>query len=141
MLRQLTDPFAALLELQREIDALMGSSWLAGSTAASGTYPPINIFRRGDDYVAVIELPGVSKSDIQVEVKRNQLRVAGTRRPVYGDGTSVHRRERSSGSFDRTVVLPVEIDATQVNAEYREGILAVLLPCVASERATEVKIH
>jgi HSP20 family protein len=88
----------------------------------------LNVFRQGDDIVVIAEVPGVLKSDLQLEVKGRTLRIAGTKAVAYGEKSSVHRRERLAGRFDRAITLPVEIDAEKVRAECRDGILALYLP-------------
>ena len=52
------DPFQALFELQRALDSRFRSNWLGGSTAGQGAYPPVNVFQKGEDFVAVVEAPG-----------------------------------------------------------------------------------
>ena len=73
------DPFEALFALQRALDARLESDWLGDSTAGMGSYPPINIFQKGDDFVAVVELPGVSKNDLHIEAKENTYASSATR--------------------------------------------------------------
>ena len=46
---------------------------MGGGTAGMGSYPPINVFQRGDGFVAVIELPGIDKNDIEIEAKSSEL--------------------------------------------------------------------
>ena len=67
------DPFEALFALQRALDARRDSDWMGDSTAGMGSYPPINIFQRSDDFVAVVELPGINKSDLQIEAAARLL--------------------------------------------------------------------
>src|SRR5213079_3069828 len=74
-----SDPFEALLTLQRALDARIASDWMGRGTAAIGSFPPINIFQKGDDYVAIIELPGIDKNDLEIEAKENTIRVRGKR--------------------------------------------------------------
>jgi HSP20 family protein len=90
-------------------------------TAAIGSYPPINIFQQGHDLVAIVELPGVDKSELQIKAKEGLIRLSGRKAVSYDEGTSMHRRERLSGVFDRTLAMPVKIDPDGVKAEYRDG--------------------
>ena len=55
----LSDPFDALIQLQQALDAYRTSSWLGSSLSGGGAYPPLNVFRKGDDIVVIIEVPGV----------------------------------------------------------------------------------
>ena len=56
--------FDALLDLQRALDARLESDWLKSGTAGAGAFPPINVFQEGDTLVAVLEVPGVDKHDL-----------------------------------------------------------------------------
>jgi HSP20 family protein len=96
--------------------------------ASAGAYPPLNVFRQGDDIVLITELPGIRKSDLDIRVKGNTIRIAGSKAVHYGAAGALHRRERLAGRFDRAITLPVEVDADRVKAEYRDGILALYLP-------------
>jgi HSP20 family protein len=124
----LSDALDALLQFQQALDTSRSSGWLGSSPSGSGSYPPLNVFRQGDDIVVIAEVPGGRKSDLQLEVKGRTIRIAGTKSVSYGEKSSVHRRERLAGRFDRAITLPVEIDAEKVRAECHDGILALYLP-------------
>ena len=62
-----SDPFDVLLSLQRALEARRASDWLRDATTSMGSFPPINVFQQGDDFVAIIELPGVSKEDLDIQ--------------------------------------------------------------------------
>jgi HSP20 family protein len=134
------DPFDALFQFQQSLDSLRASNWLQSSPSSGGAYPPLNVFRKGEDIVIIAEVPGVQKSDLQIEVKGNTLRVAGSKAVRYGDKASVHRRERLSGSFDRAITLPVEIDAERVKAECRDGVLALFLPRTERDKPRSIRV-
>jgi HSP20 family protein len=134
------DPFEALFALQRALDARLDSDWMGDSTAGIGSYPPINIFQKGDDFVAVVELPGVNKDDLQIEAKENTIRVFGNKAIAYEKDASVHRRERLSGVFNRTISIPIQINPDGIRAEYRDGVLALHIPRAESEKPRTIKI-
>jgi HSP20 family protein len=123
----LFDPFDALSQFQQALDSFRTSGWLGAGPSASGTYPPINIFRKGDDVVAIAEVPGIDKSGLEIQVLGKTVRVAGRKAVEYGDKASLHRRERPTGRFDRAFTVPFEIDPDQVKAECRDGMLALFL--------------
>lgn len=139
MISGYSDPFDVLLNLQRALDAQTGSSWLQNQTASQGPFPPINVFQQGDDILAIIELPGVDKKDLQIQAKENTIRLSGKKAANYPEG-SVHRRERVFGDFDRTLSLPINVDPNAIKAEYRDGVLALLLPRAESEKPRTIKI-
>jgi HSP20 family protein len=136
-----TDPFERLFSLQRALEAALASDWLGEATAGMGAFPPINVFQQGHDFIAVIELPGVSKSDLELQAKENTIRIAGNKRINYEDRVSVHRRERISGAFDRTITLPVQIDPEGIKAEYRDGVLALFVPRAEADKPRTIKIN
>ena len=135
-----SDPLDTLLNLQRELDSYLNSDWFGPRTASRGAYPPVNVFRKDGDYVVIAELPGAKKEDLDIQVQRNQLRIAGKRELAYAEGASVHRAERVSGGFDRTITIPSQLDPDSVNAEYRNGILAVYLAPAEEAKPRSVKV-
>jgi HSP20 family protein len=128
MITAFVEPFEALFNLQRALEARLASDWLQDQTTSQGPFPPINVFQQGGDLLAIIELPGIDKSTLQVEAKENTIRIAGKKVVAYPDGASVHRRERVAGEFDRTISLPVDLKPDGIKAEYRDGILTLFLP-------------
>ncbi|SFP78169.1 HSP20 family protein [Bradyrhizobium sp. Ghvi] len=140
MIMGFADPFDTLLDLQRSLEASLASDWLQDLTTSRGPFPPINVFQQGDDILAIIELPGVNKSDLQIQAKDNSIRIFGKKTVDYPEEASLHRRERASGEFDRTLSVPVQIDSNGIRAEYRDGILAVFLPRAESDKPRSIKI-
>jgi HSP20 family protein len=136
-----SSPFDTLLGLQQALDAFRTSGWLDAGPSGGGAYPPINVFRKGDDFAIIAEVPGVKKSDLDVQVKGNTIRVAGAKSVAYPERAGVHRRERLGGRFDRVVTLPFAIDADAVQAECRDGLLALLLPRAAKDRPRTVQVN
>ena len=133
-------PFDALLGLQQALDAFRASGWLGAGPNGGGAYPPVNVFRKGDDVAVIAEVPGVRKSDLEVQVKGRTIRISGTKAVAYPEQAGLHRRERLGGRFDRAITLPVEIDADAVQAECRDGILALLLPRAAHDKPRTIQV-
>ena len=140
MLRNLTDPFDHLFRLQRELETRLASGWLEDGTAGMGAFPPINLFQQGHDFVAIVELPGVAKADLELQAKESTIRISGRKTIDYGDKVSAHRRERIAGMFDRTITLPVRIDPDRIKAEVRDGILALFIPRAESDKPRPIAI-
>jgi len=134
------DPFNPMLGLQEALEAFRTSGWLQSSPSGGGSYPPVNVFRKGDDYVLVAEVPGISKADFDIQVKGRTIRLSGTKAVQYGEKASLHRRERLAGRFDRSITLPIEIDPEGVKAECHDGILALSLPRAEHDKPRSIKI-
>ena len=77
MFASFSDPFETVLTLQRALDARIASDWMGRGTTAIGSFPPINIFQKDDDFVAVVELPGIDKNDLEIDAKENTIRIRG----------------------------------------------------------------
>jgi len=95
---------------------------MGGGTAASGSFPPVNIFQKGEDLVAVVELPGVDKNDLEIEAKENTIRIRGRK------------------VFDRTLSVPIRIESDRIKAEYRDGLLALFIPRAEADRPRSIKV-
>jgi HSP20 family protein len=117
------------------------SDWLRGTTTGTGAFPPINVFQQGDNLVAILELAGVNKSDLEIQAKDNTIRISGKKETAHKEGGSVHRRERVSGVFDRTLTVPIQIDADCIKAEYRDGVLALFIPRSESDKPRTISIN
>jgi HSP20 family protein len=134
-------PLDTLFELQRALESRHDSEWLRGATAGSGAFPPINVFQQGDNLVAIVELAGVNKDDLEIQAKDNMIRVSGKKEITYREKGSLHRRERLSGTFDRTLTVPMQIDAGAIKAEYRDGVLALFIPRAESDKPRSITIN
>jgi HSP20 family protein len=133
-------PLDALFDLQKALEARLDSDWLRSATGGGGAYPPINVFQQGDSLIAILEVPGVNKEDLEIQAKENTIRISGRKTISYPDGVSVHRRERLSGSFDRTITVPMQIDTDGIKAEYRDGVLALHIPRAESDKPRTIRI-
>jgi HSP20 family protein len=129
------------LDLQRALDARLDSDWLRGATAGTGAFPPINVFQQGDNLVAILEVPGVDKADLEIQAKDNAIRISGRKKIAYPEGVSVHRRERLTGTFDRTLTVPMQINADGIKAEYSDGVLALFIPRAEADKPRTIQIN
>jgi HSP20 family protein len=136
-----TNALDTLFDFQRALESRLESDWLRGATAGTGAFPPINVFQQGDNLVAIIELAGVDKSDLEIQAKDRTIRISGKKNIVYPEKVSLHRRERLSGIFDRTLTVPIQIDADRIKAEYRDGVLALFIPRAESDKPRSISIN
>jgi len=104
--------------------------------------PRVDIFETETELVAECEIPGVrSKEDIHIDVANNVLNISGTiRRQQEVDSDSVHRRERYTGHFSRSVSLPVAVKADAIRASYRNGLLEVHMPKAQESKGRQIDI-
>lgn len=130
ILNQPNSLFGQFERLRRELDDAFGVSGLPSSirSVAPGTVPAINVGRTPSSVEVYAFAPGLDASKIDVTLDRGVLRISGERVsaiPPGGDKLHVYARERGTGSFNRAVSLPDDVDPAQVNARYRDGILQI----------------
>jgi HSP20 family protein len=101
----------------------------------SGWSPALDLYQSNDNVIAVAELPGMRKEDIEISLHDGTLTISGDRtRQSSSNGEKAERTERYIGRFRRSIALPTRVDANKVRATYNDGILTVTLP-----KAEEVK--
>ena len=101
--------------------------------------PLMNIEETKDAYRISIEVPGMEKDDIDIEVKDNVLTISGEKKEeVKSEDSTFYRRERRFGKFSRSISLPNDINVDGIDAEYKNGVLTLTLP--KTEEAKPKKI-
>ena len=109
-------------------------AWLHSSVTSGGTWQPaINAFRCEKLVCVCVDLSGVERSDIEVQVEPSQLLISGRRNPPepledHRKPVQVMAMEIDYGAFSRSIPLPVEVDVEQVTAEQKLGLLWIELP-------------
>lgn len=139
-------PWAGSFEqLRREMDSLFHRFGNEGAATGTwrGAYPAVNLYETEDAYVLSAELPGLTSDDIQVALEGSTVTISGERKIDYTaeEGVSVHRAERSSGSFRRAFQLPISVDAEKVEAGHRNGVLMVRLPKTPEAKPRQIAIE
>ena len=104
--------------------------------------PPLDVFQDKDHVWVKTELPGMKKEDIQISLQENTLSISGERRQEQevreGDG---YRSERFFGRFHRSVALPVPVQASNVKAQYKDGILTVTLAKAEEAKPKQIEVQ
>ena len=106
----------------------------------SGWTPVLDLYQDNDNVVAMIELPGMRKEDIDISLRDGVLTIAGERQSSLGEGDNAERTERFSGKFRRSITLPTRVDAGKVSASYKDGILTVTLPKAEEAKPKKVEV-
>ena len=122
----------------REFDRLM-------SMAASGTRPPLGMpmdVYRGDDgsYHVEVDLPGVAPDSVEVTIERGVLTIQAERAPHYGESGQVIAAERPQGTFTRQLSLGEGVDSENLNADYADGVLHIVIPASPRTQPRRVEI-
>ena len=130
----LYSPFLEINSVQRQIDQLFQEVL---PTTSLGSRPPVEISVNEDSVELKIELPGMDIKDIDVEVSKQMVAINGQRECA----AEVKDSEFYYGKFSRLITLPVEVQNSQVTANYQDGILYLTLPKAAAEKNTVVKVN
>lgn len=138
--------FGQFERLRRELDDAFGVSGLPTSirSATFGAVPAVNVGRTPSSMEIYAFAPGLDVSKIEVTLERSVLRIAGEREsgiPTNDPKLQVYARERSMGSFTRTISLPEDIDSSQVNAQYRDGVLHVSIALQESFQPKRISVQ
>ena len=130
-------------DLRREMDQLFDTFAGSGSprmTWRSRGFPAVNVWEDAECVYAEAEVPGVTKDDIDIQVQGDELTIKGKRKAMDADDSVYHRRERGTGDFARFLTLPVEINASKVDATLNNGVLLLTLPKAASARPKQITV-
>jgi len=123
-----TSAFEDLDSLRREMDSLMERTQRF-YTGTGANYPLVNIYNQDDRVVVVAEVPGLRKEDLDISFLDGALKLSGERRaPELGEKVVQLREERGFGRFEKSVRIPLEVDADQIRAQLTDGILQIELP-------------
>lgn len=97
--------------------------------------PSVDISSTDRDYTVVVELPGVSEKDVRIDVAGDTLRIRGEKnRETEDKGRDYYAIERSCGSFQRILALPEDADVDGVSARFKDGVLKIAIPRLASSQ-------
>jgi len=134
--------------LRDDLDNLLELPFLTGGARQaqlfSGWTPALDLYQNNDNVVAIVELPGLRKEDIEISLHDGTLTIAGERKSETvgnGNGDSATRTERFTGKFRRSITLPTRVDANKVNATYKDGILTVTLPKAEEAKPKQIQVN
>jgi HSP20 family protein len=140
------DPFRDVAALQDRINRIFNESFgrsrdLDDDVSLYDWRPPVDIYETATGIVLKVELPGVNKDDVSVEVKDNVLTLKGERLvdPEIKD-EHYYRKERSFGKFNRSFSLQEPIKPDLIKASFKEGVLTVEIPTPEEEKPKQVTV-
>jgi HSP20 family protein len=103
--------------------------------------PPVDVLEENEKIIVKMEVPGVDEKDLRVTFEDGVLTVSGERLFEKKESRNYHRIERTYGSFSRTFTLPRSIDAGQIKADYRNGVLEIEIPKKEESRPKQIEIN
>jgi HSP20 family protein len=141
------EPFRELVTTQDQLNQLLnsalGQAFGERDVSRSSEWAPLVDVIEGEQSVTVnAELPGIDPQSVDIRVQDNTLYLKGERnleRQVKQG--QCYRLERLSGSFARSLSLPVEVNADAVTANYKDGVLSIALPKKEAAKPKSIKIN
>lgn len=137
------DPFPGLRYMQRELERVIGRNIFGDiqQSVGGGNYPPVNVYNSADNMIVQCEVPGVAREDLDISITGETLVVRGVKRAPEGEETfQYQRRERGSGGFSRTIVLPDKVDPDRIEAKLESGILTIKLPKSEAAKPRQINV-
>jgi len=139
----LTDPFQGFEDLQEEINKLFDTLRLPEPQGIfeRSFSPAVDIIENPNSYEVITDLPGVEIRDIEISTSGNVLTLKGEKRKeLKSEGARVYREETRVGRFQRTLQLPMSVDAEKVDATLKDGVLRIVLPKREEHRAKQIDV-
>jgi len=132
-------------QLRHEINRLFDTSQsdLGSLPRLMGAWgPAMDLYEDKNNVTVRVEVPGMRKEDIEVELLEGTLTISGERKaPEAFEDAEAHRQERFYGRFQRSVTLPVAVNRDSVKASYTDGILTVTLPKAEEAKPKQIAVN
>jgi HSP20 family protein len=134
---------------QHQIDSLFAHArglhgqWQGAAGASTLAWAPaLDIAERKDAYLVTVELPGVKLDDLQITLEDGLLTIQGERQFAHDAAEEqVHRAERDSGAFRRSITLPAHVIADEVQATIEDGVLRILVPKAEEAKPKRIQVN
>lgn len=135
-------PLQDITRMQRDMNSLFDSFFNESDYDYPASWSPrVDIKETKDDYQLVAELPGMNKGDVKITMRENTLQISGEKKAQEEDkSTNYHRIERHYGAFSRSFTLPSAVNASKINAVFKDGELKLTLPKVEEAKPKEIEI-
>lgn len=142
MFRRFSTPsiFREMERMQEEMNRLF-NYYSPSRYKRAPSYPALNLWADEESVIVRAELPGIAPDDLDISVDNGDLTLSGRReRDELPEDTTYHRQERNYGSFTRTIRLPYKIEADDVEATMKNGVLTLTLPRAEEDKPKKIDI-
>ncbi len=134
----LWEPFDVFRNFPAVAPGFFDSAAADGNAALS---PKVDILDDGENFVVSAELPGVSRENLDIDLRNNRLTVRGKKDVENREETDGYVKvERSRGSFERSFFLDDKVDAENIKAEHKDGVLRLTLPKKREEVSKKIEV-
>lgn len=147
-------PVSSIIGMRQAMDRLVNDAfspaqfstiWAAGSNDRSRSLAPIDAYVTDDEVVILSAIPGVTAGDIEISIEKNTVTLKGQVPSVvkseHAQGANWYLHELPSGSFQRSLTLPVEVDASRAEATFESGVLRLSLPKAEAAKPRQIQVQ
>ena len=137
-----SDPFEFVTDLQEDMNRLFSSSLRRGSRGTTGEFlPSLEVKEDENQFTLRLDAPGMDRKDLDISVSGNTLTIKGERKSEEQKKEKGYfYSERQYGAFQRSIELPTEVDAEKVGANYKDGVLELVLPKSDKAKPKQIKV-
>jgi HSP20 family protein len=152
------DPFQDLRDAQEEMAQVSQMSQMSqmlahalglhdqpqgsGRATATAWAPALDISERKDAYLVTVELPGVEADDLEITLEDGLLTIQGERHFAHDSSEQqFHRVERRYGAFRRSITLPAQVQAEQIQASFENGVLQIVVPKMEEAKPKRIQVR
>jgi len=147
------DPFQDLRNAQEEMAQMAQMSPMLaqalglqgqqqGSDRATAWAPALDISERKDAYLVTVELPGIEADDLEITMEDGLLTIQGERLFAHDSSEQqFHRVERRYGAFRRSITLPAQVQAEQIEASFDNGVLQIVVPKMEEAKPKRIQVR
>ena len=132
------NPSEELSSWHRDIDELFGRFFGRSESPVGSWVPRIETYRKENEYVVRLDLPGVNPDEVEVQAEGNLLTIRGERKT---ETKNADYQETYYGKFERSLTLPQGVEADKISAQYQHGVLEVRVPLPAQLMGRKIPIQ
>jgi len=148
------DPFQDLRSAQEEMAEMaqmspmlahalgLHAQQVSGRATTTAWAPALDISERKDAYLVTVELPGVEADDLEITLEDGLLTIQGERHFAHNSSAQqFHRVERRYGAFRRSITLPAQVQAEQIEASFENGVLQIMVPKMEEAKPKRIQVR
>ena len=137
---KMMDPFYGFNDFSKELNRLFDLDSSRSSCACNWT-PAMDVVEK-DTYFVTMDLPGLSKEEVELTLHNNHLSIKGERKIEHDEEKdNVHRNERIRGAFERTLKFPTAVNTENVEASFKNGVLEIRIHKSEEAKARQISIQ
>lgn len=133
-----------MISLRSAMDRLFNESFVPNQGGQANGIMPLDVYATGDELVVLAAIPGMDADDLNITIEKNVLTISGTMPNVAesedAQGATWYLHELPSGTFERTLQVPMELDANRADATFENGMLRLVLPKADAEKPKQIKV-